>query len=380
MKKTNYKFSSVLAIMTLIMISVITFSFGCVKKEEPKEVKIGAILPLTGSVAVFGKWHQQGFEIANEEIVEKNILNGKNIIIIYGDSKNEAKEGVSLFQKFVTIDKIPIIISAMSGVSKPLIPLALKNNTLLFLVDVTYPDITKESSLLFRHFVQSNREAEVLASFAIEKLNIKRFSIFYLEDETGLGAKASFRDEVRKRGGEVLSEEQFTQTGTNFRTQVTKLISDNPEAIYVFGYGKSWTTAVKQLKEQGYKGKILANTIVWFPVFRNPLGRSADGIIFSMPNLDINSNNPSIQNFASRYRAKYNSDPPLEAAYAYDALMLLAKAISKDGYGAQKTSNGLLELKKFSGAFGEIEIDSTGEIETQILIRTIKDGKIVPLE
>ena len=121
----------------------------------------------------------------------------------------------------------------------------------------------------------------------------------------------------------------------------------------------------------------MANTVAWFPVFRDPLGEAVDGLIFSMPNLDVNSNNPSIQNFVNRYRSKYDSDPPLEAAYAYDALILLAKAISKNGYGAQKTSEGLLTLGNTSGAFGEIKIDATGEIETQILIRTIQNGKIV---
>jgi len=45
MKKTNYKFSSVLVIITLIIISAIIFSFGCAKKEEPKEITIGATFP-----------------------------------------------------------------------------------------------------------------------------------------------------------------------------------------------------------------------------------------------------------------------------------------------------------------------------------------------
>lgn len=366
--------------VAVLAIGLVVFLLMPKNGVASQSLKVGAILPLTGNVAIFGKWHQQGFEIANEQIVKEGILNGKNISIIYGDSRNEAKEGVSLFHKFVAIDRIPIVITAMSGVSKPLIPLAQKNGTLLFFIDVTYPDITKSSPLFFRHFVQSDREAEILAAYAVEKLKIKKCSIFYLDDETGLGAKISFKEEIEERGSRILSEERFTKDGTNFRTQVTKLISKEPEAIYVFGYGRSWTIAVKQLKEQGYKGKILANTVVWFPVFRKPLGKSADGIIFSMPNLTIDADIPSIQKFVRLYRSKHNADPPLEAAYAYDTLMMLARAIAKGGYGAEQTSNGLMEMEKFTGAFGEIEIDASGEIKTEIVIRTIKDGAIVSIE
>ena len=200
----------------LILLILSGFWFGK-KKEKLKVYKIGAILPLTGNVALFGQWHKQGFVIALDRIKKEKILKGKEIKIIYGDSKNLAKEGVTLMNKFISVYKVPVVISAMSGVSKPLIPIADKNDVVLFLIDVTYPRITEESPMVFRHFIQSDREAKALAEYAIETLGIKRFATLYLEDETGLGAKSAFRHEVESHGGTITCEESFTKTGLDFQ-------------------------------------------------------------------------------------------------------------------------------------------------------------------
>jgi len=363
----------------LILLILSGFWFGK-KKEKLKVYKIGAILPLTGNVALFGQWHKQGFVIALDRIKKEKILKGKEIKIIYGDSKNLAKEGVTLMNKFISVYKVPVVISAMSGVSKPLIPIADKNDVVLFLIDVTYPRITEESPMVFRHFIQSDREAKALAEYAIETLGIKRFATLYLEDETGLGAKSAFRHEVESHGGTITCEESFTKTGLDFRSQITKILQTTPEAVFIFGYGKSWSIVTKQLIEAGFEGQILANTVMWFPVFRKPLGKGAEGIIFTMPALDIKSNDPEVKYFVTEYKKRFHADPPLEAAYAYDALMLISKAISEKGYSAEGIRKGLLQLKNFHGAFGKISISPSGEIETPILIAQVKQSHIVILQ
>ncbi|MBI5199577.1 MAG: hypothetical protein HZA09_06150, partial [Nitrospirae bacterium] len=50
------------AVISIILVSLMVFSFGCAKKEE-KEIKIGAILSLTGKAASYGEWAQKGITL-----------------------------------------------------------------------------------------------------------------------------------------------------------------------------------------------------------------------------------------------------------------------------------------------------------------------------
>jgi len=84
--------------------------------KEP--IKIGAILPLSGPVSIFGNWIKEGIDLALKDI------NTNRIKVIYEDSKLDAKEGVSAFNKLVDVDGAKIIITAMSLVTVPLIPIA----------------------------------------------------------------------------------------------------------------------------------------------------------------------------------------------------------------------------------------------------------------
>ncbi|MFQ5686777.1 MAG: ABC transporter substrate-binding protein, partial [Candidatus Scalindua sp.] len=115
-------------------------------------MKIGVILPLTGPSAVIGEWNKNGIEIA----LEMTGLNNK-IDIIYEDSKNDPKTGISAFNKLTSINNSNLVISSLSGISVPLIPLSKTNKTPLFLLMVSYPDITKQSEYCFRYHVTSRQ-------------------------------------------------------------------------------------------------------------------------------------------------------------------------------------------------------------------------------
>ena len=93
--------SPVLFVATmLIAILSILFLPACSKKQpETKEIKIGAILPLTGSAAPYGENAKRGIELALSEINAKGGINGYRIVIFYEDSKTAPKEAVAALNK-----------------------------------------------------------------------------------------------------------------------------------------------------------------------------------------------------------------------------------------------------------------------------------------
>lgn len=86
MYKINHKSSSVFIIISILLASLMVFSFACAKKEE-KEIRIGVIAPLTGDAAIYGSALKKGLDIAAEEINVAGGIKGRRISLIYEDSQ-----------------------------------------------------------------------------------------------------------------------------------------------------------------------------------------------------------------------------------------------------------------------------------------------------
>jgi branched-chain amino acid transport system substrate-binding protein len=82
---------------------------------KPTEIIIGAIFPLSGDAQRIGSMKKDGAELAVEEINADGGINGAKLAVIYEDSQAKAQTGISAFRKLVDVDRVPVIMSAMSG-------------------------------------------------------------------------------------------------------------------------------------------------------------------------------------------------------------------------------------------------------------------------
>ncbi len=365
MKKiVKYWWTLIVFLILVLCISRLFWSNpkNTVEKNKTEIVKVGVILPLSGPVAAFGKWAQNGMNIALEE--EKNDSINRNLELIFEDSKFDAKTGLMAYHKLITVDNVNVIISAMSKVSIPILE-EKGRNIPVFLQDVTYPKITEKYKNVLRHFIQSDREATVLSKFATDSLKLKTVGILYVNDEAGNGAKKAFEKLFSKKGKVVIAQ-SFENRAKDVRTQVTKIIEKKPECVFLFGNGPTWALALKTLRQLNYKGKILTNTAMYIPVFRKIAGEATEGVYFTYPYM--NTSDKSTKKFIELYQNKYDEFPPLEAAYGYD----LIKIISKTKYN----NNNITLPKSFNGAFGHINIPNNKDIITKVALAIFQNNKI----
>jgi branched-chain amino acid transport system substrate-binding protein len=108
MKRFTITSISLVVLCTLALVTLL-FTPGCSKKSEPNEIKIGAILPLTGTSAQYGKWIQEALELGKEEINSKGGINGKSLVIVYEDDQADPKIAANAMQKLITLDKVPLV-------------------------------------------------------------------------------------------------------------------------------------------------------------------------------------------------------------------------------------------------------------------------------
>lgn len=377
MNRINRKSSSVFTMISILIASLMVFSFGCAKKEE-KEIKIGAILPLTGDAAIYGQELKNGIDLALDEINTRGGIKGKLIKVIYEDDAGDAKGGVAAINKLIKIEKVPVIIGgAMSSVAMSIAPIAQNEKTVFLSPTATAPALSNAGKYFFRIWPSDNYDGQIMADFAFNKLNLRRISILYVNSDYGKGIEEVFSSEFKKYGGKVISSEGYELGTKDFRSHLTKIKSLSPDAIYLPGYYKELSGILRQIKELRIKSKLLSVNSFYDPKLINIAGNAAEGAIFTYPLYDAESEESVIKEFVSKFNKKYGKKPDAFAVQGYDAMNIVGYAIEHGGNTNDAIQKAMSTINDYQGVGGKMSFDKNGDVIKRLRILTVKNGKFV---
>jgi len=365
MKKTWISIGIVVVVALAIALVIIQTN------EDSEEIKIGAILPLTGSSAQYGQWSKNGADLAVEEINQQGGIKGRKIKILYEDSKTDAKEGVSAINNLYTIHKIQAFITESSGVVLAIAPIAETKKIVQLNVGAVNPQIREAGDYTFSNINDAKAEAYQMARFVFDKLQIRKLAILYANASYGIGARNAMLERFKILGGQIVADEGFEENSGDFRTQLTKIKSAIPEAIYVVAVTKDAAIILKQAKEIGLKVRFFSTTFFEGKDIIDIAGDAAEGTIYTSTALDTSS--PDVRKFISNYYDKFGITPEIYSATAYDAIKILALAIEKVGYDGSKIKNFLYTVKDYPGISGVTTFDAKGAVEKPILFKIVRN-------
>ena len=180
-----------LSILICIILSFSFTNFNCGKEEEV--IKIGAILPMTGQAASYGKWMKQGIEIAVDEINETGGISGKKFEVIFEDSKSDNRVGVDAANKLISIDKVKVIETTLTGVTQSIIPITERNKIILF-TSATAPGLTDGGVYVFRNETNMANEVDRMIEACKNELNIKNVALLYINNAVGIWFNYYFKN------------------------------------------------------------------------------------------------------------------------------------------------------------------------------------------
>ena len=372
-----FKILSVL-FLAVILVGGLFLMNGCAKKE-PETIKIGAILPLTGNLAVLGEPEKNGMTLAVEELNSKNSINEKKIEIIFEDSKGQPKEGVTTANKLIEINKVRVLLSSTTGISRSIAPIAdLKH--IPFITLCMDPTIQKDSKYVFRLYESMGQEAEVLLSYFKERKNVNRVGILYVHHQ---GAEQQLNDYFvpgfKKLGVEVAVAEPYEISAKDFKSQIVKIKGAKVDHLIIIGYGFENPTIFKELKQYDLIGKINILGGWGFTTVSNVPKELVEGVIVAAPTY-VFKKNKQAKEFVRNYKAKFGIEPNFDAAFAYDDIMILAEAIKKAEDDSITIQQVLSLTTVHEGIMGKVYISSDGDLNVPMGLGIIKDGKILPLE
>jgi len=346
-------------------------------------IRIGGIFELTGEVAEFGKKGDNGARLAFEEANENGGVLGKKIEYISADNKSEAGESTAAATKLIEQDKVIAIVGPMTtGNTLAALPVITEYGVPLITPTGTNATITvKEDGTLnkwaFRACFIDPFQGEVAANFAMDELGAKTAALVI--DQKGDYAKGlaeSFKKTFEAAGNKIVASEQYVAgQDKDFRAILTNIKAVNPDVIFVPGYYGEAGLIVKQARELGITAAMIGGDGWGTGPIVEVAGAAAMNNTYYSDH--VAADDPSLADFAAKYKAKYNQDVDSFAVLGYDAAKMLIAAIEKAGSTDPEAIRTALEnLTGFQGVSGEINIDpATHNPKKSASILKFVDGK-----
>ncbi len=371
----------IIAIIVIILIVAGVWYWQTNKVSTPVEtgpIKIGAILPLSGPVAIWGENIKNGMEIAKSELAQS----GDSIDIIYEDSQGLPTPAISAFQKLADLDKVNVVFSIFSRVSVPLVNLAKEKNIPLMMSVVSASGVANAEDGSFRFYSDAKQYVDPHLVW-LTKEKYDEVAILAINDEFGSDVGKILKERLKEKDIKLIAEEKYAPNSTDFKTQLTKIKSSEPKAIIFIGsVPGEITNALRQVKELGIKTDFVEASaslvnVVTSPALIGSLGENAnlaEGVYTIAFPFTIGKTG---DDFKVKYREAYNQEPNFAAAFGYDMVMLTLRA---NGLKGQDLSEKLVTVGNYESLNGPVSVLPSGEINPQTYSVRIVNGKIVPVE
>lgn len=338
-------------------------------------IKIGANLPLTGYGASWAENNRDGAQLAVNEINAKGGVLGRQLELVVQDNQSSPTAAVSVASKFINQDKIGFMLTAWSEFTVPVIPLLEQSKTLGVGVSVGDPTVSEKSPWFFDVWPRDGFLSQASADYMQSK-GFKKVAIFRTIGSWENSVVPVFKGQIEKYGIIQTADESADPSKTDFKTQISKIKSSNPDVIYIQALEPSAGMFIKQARQLGLTTPIIYATSI------DPSLMSAAGGMSSLEGLVFPVYRAPAADFSKRFSDEYKREPGVATDTSYDAVYLIAEAIKNGGSDEpEKVRIELAKIKDFPGVSGKITFDETrNRGGADVILMTIKGGQAVPLK
>jgi branched-chain amino acid transport system substrate-binding protein len=373
-------------LLALLLITTLFTSLACERRGEVGSsgggtgpILVGYYGDLSGRTSSFGQSTKNGVEMAADEINKAGGVLGRQIQIITEDDQGEPNKAATVVTKLINQDKVVALLGEVaSSNTLAAAPKAQEGKVPMISPSSTNPAVTEIGDYIFRVCFIDPFQGEVMAKFAAQNLKAKRAAILYdFNADYSRGLYQFFKRSFTGLGGEIVSEQSYTQGDRDFSGQLTQIRGANPDVIYVPGYYGEVGVIANQTKQLGIKAPLLGGDGWDAPQLWELGGAALDGDYISN-HYSVDDPAPAIQKFVADYRERFKILPDALAALGYDSMKVLADAIRRaEGTDNVKLRDAIAQTKNFPGVTGSITLDSSRNAVKPAVVLKLKDLKFV---
>jgi branched-chain amino acid transport system substrate-binding protein len=352
----------VMVLVGLVVVAIaLLAASGSVMGAPAKEIIIGNLQDISGPTSVWGSAVTRGAELAAEKINAQGGINGAKIKMISLDTKGDVQEAIKAFNRLVDQDKaVAVIGPPISNIGIGLAPVA-DAKKVAFVGSFADPRATvgedgKVHPSMFLIQPSTVQYGEIMASYAVEKLGLKKIAILYDQSNAyAVSLVGPFKAYAEAAGAKIVDEEVYGKTDRDYRTQLSKIKSSGADCVFAPNYIQGLVITAKQAKQLGLTQPFVGALDYAAPfasLVNDP--EAANNIYFAN---NYSDSEPQLTEVRKAYKAKYNEDPINKVYLGYDKMLVVIEGIKKGGAATpDKIIEGLNKVSGLQGTTGVITI------------------------
>ena len=315
--------------MRIIRVIGITAALtGLLATAASAQIKIGAIISITGPTAALGVGYKNAFATFPTEI------DGKSVTYIIRDDAADASQAVSIAQRMIEEDHVDAIIGpTLTSSDLAVQPIANAAKVPMIATAPIDYDAVKDPYTFSAVQPVSLMVNAVIAD--MKKRGVKTVAYIGYSDGFGDQVYQATKAGAEKAGMKVVADERYARTDTSAESQVLKAMTTKPDAVMIGGSGTPGALPDMALHRRGYKGLIYGNHGMVSPAFLRVGGAAVEGTIAVTGPVVVYDQLPTSNPckvpataFMTALIAKFGPDSVSPfAGYSEDAFLLLQAAI-----------------------------------------------------
>ncbi|MCW8984921.1 MAG: ABC transporter substrate-binding protein [Thermoanaerobaculales bacterium] len=340
---------------------------------------VGVLLPMTGELSTYGESMKRGIDIALE-MEQKNIPAG--FLVLWADTKTDPTTGAAEMKRLAGEGAVLFVAGTTSDTARALLPVLDETDSIAVSPSAAAPSLTKDSRRFFRVFASDELEGRRAGRFLYDDQDKTSVIIYATDSAQARGIEPPFRLVFEQAmGGEVVGRVALDEDGWESES-ADLLAAHSPASAYIIGYGDETVAAIRHLREKGFEGPICASSAFYTSQIVEENPELFEGVFFPQPAFDVQSDAQLTQDFVNAYRQKFQDDPDIYAAHAFDA-MRVAIFVAREAKSFSPVEIRKIlafGVKEFPGVTGIIQFNDYGDVHHNPIMFIVKDGHVINYE
>ncbi|MHC4778985.1 MAG: ABC transporter substrate-binding protein [Planctomycetota bacterium] len=343
------------------------------RKKTETIPEIGAALPLTGRLAVYGKAVRDGLNLAYCKWCEREA----RLVVL--DTKGTVEGTREAFTTLAERDSVIAVVGpCTSGNSLAAAVVAEKKGLPVILPTATAYELTKGRRWIFRTCFTDPLQGAALAILAHRTLKVLTVGVVVSPGDTySLSLASSFEQAYTKMGGKVLVRARFgKELDPSGAVAAVKALPEAPQALFVPAYAAESARLVVEARKAGFTGLFLGGDGWHTDELIGEGGAAVEGSHFTT-HFVAGDPRAASKRFVSYFSETYGRSPGAFEALGYDAGLASIRAMrNAESNERQAMRAALSDLSDLPGATGSITIDEFGNSVKNAVVAKIEGGVI----
>ena len=347
---------------------------------EPEPIPLGFVGGVSGRVADLGLSGRDGALFAIEQHNAAGGIDGRLVQLLVRDDHQDPDAARRAVTDLIDRDVAAVIGPMTSAMAMATVPLVDRHRLLMVSPTVTTSRLTGKDDFFFRVIGTTREYARENAGYQY-RIGIRRVAAVLDAGNAAYSRDwmADYRQAFEQLGGTVVAELEFvSSSGVDFLALARQLLDYRADGILVIANSLDAALICQQIRKLDREVRLAASEWAATERLISLGGRAVEGIIIAQF-FDRADPSPAYQRFRAAYQQRYGRDPGFEDLAGYDAANVVLEALARrpDGHHLKQV---MLDIGRFRGAQGWVEIDRFGDSHRPTYVTTVRDGRFVVLE